>query len=127
VSKNFSVSTTIKPPAVLASPASSLQSRRSVARTNLGGYSLLMSVAGALEIKPRLQIEPEFGRCPEIAGKTKRGLRCYRTLAAYNLRDPIRRDLQFSSKPVHAHPERLQEFLAQDFPGVDGRQFRLLV
>ena len=68
-------------------------------------------VARHLKVVVLLNPEPEFGRGTKVTGEPKRGFTGYTAPALDDLSDAIGRNVQLIRKLVHAHTERLKEFL----------------
>lgn len=69
-----------------------------------------------------LKIDPEFRRRPEIAPQTKRCVGRDAAASVHDIVQPRARNLDCPGKPVRAESHWSQEFIAQDFAGMNQRQ-----
>ncbi|MDE0123680.1 MAG: hypothetical protein OXN97_03790 [Bryobacterales bacterium] len=68
----------------------------------------------SIQIVSCLEIDPELGRRPEVAPKAKRGINADATTAPHDVVQTRPRNIQRPGKPIHAEPQRHQEFVSQN-------------
>ena len=74
------------------------------------------------EVVIALQVEPEFGRRPEIFGQPQRRVGGNPALSPHDLADPGNIHIEVAGKPVLAEAERLHELLKQNLARRNGVQ-----
>jgi len=74
-------------------------------------------IARNLEVIVLREAEPGFGRGAKVPRQPERGFARDAAPAFEDLGDAIGGNVQLISELVHAHAERLEEFLAQNFAG----------
>jgi hypothetical protein len=76
-------------------------------------------VFGDFELVVLLHVHPELGAIFEVAAQPQSGIRGDAAALIHDLSNARDRHMKVHRQSVHAEAQGLQEFLAQDFPGMD--------
>src|ERR1700722_7979098 len=103
-----------------------MRSRSPLTRAHLAFNPIRELVLSALQIVTRLHIDPELRRRPEVSTEPERSVGRNPALPRHDRIDPIARHAQCQRQLIHTEPKRLQEFLAKDLAGMNGRNLSFL-